>query len=288
VSDVWADWLLQRRDGGSPEGRARTLERLAPVRDRVLDGAALGAGDVLVDVGCGDGLIGLGALERVGPGGKVVFVDVSAPLLDACRSEVARRGLDGRSEFVVAGAEDLEPLPDASADALTTRSVLIYVADRPRAFREFRRVLRRGGRISIWEPINAYGHPEPDDRLLGYDVGAVAPLAAKVREVYRRRQPPNRSPMLDFDERDLLRWAEEAGFAGLRLWLEIEDRAPEPAPDWNAFLDSSPNPLAPTWREAIAEALEPDEAVAFVAHLRPVVRAGAGRWRHAVAHLVGS
>src|SRR5439155_15783860 len=84
TSDVWADWLRERRDGGSPEERERTLDRLAPVRDRVLDAAAIAAGDVVVDVGCGDGMIGLGAIERVGEDGKVVFVDVSAALLHAC------------------------------------------------------------------------------------------------------------------------------------------------------------------------------------------------------------
>jgi arsenite methyltransferase len=40
---------------------------------------------------------------------------------------------------------------------LTTRSVLIYVADKAGAFREFHRVLRPGGRISLFEPINRYG-----------------------------------------------------------------------------------------------------------------------------------
>ncbi|MDX6658927.1 MAG: arsenite methyltransferase [Solirubrobacteraceae bacterium] len=283
---MWADWLCARRDGNSLEGRQRTLALLGPVRDQVLDGASLGLGDVLVDVGCGDGMIGLGALERVGETGQVVFVDVSAALLDTCRAEVARRGLEDRAAFVEASAEDLTPLCDAGADAVTTRSVLIYVADKPRAFAAFRRVLRPGGRVSVWEPINAYGFPEPDHRFQGFDVAPVAVLATKVKQVYLRHQPPERSSMLNFDERDLVVWAEAAGFVDLHLTLEIRDRAPEAAMDWEAFLDSSPNPLAPTWREAITEALDSDEARAFLAHLRPVAQAGEGRWRHAVAHLV--
>jgi hypothetical protein len=108
----------------------------------------------------------------------------------------------------------------------------------------------------------------------------------KVKQVYVRHQPPEQSSMLNFDERDLLAWAEAAGFIDLYLKLEIEDRAPEAARDWEAFLDSSPNPLAPTWREAVAEALEPDEAREFLAHLRPLAEAGEGCWRHAAAHLV--
>ena len=83
-----------------------------------------------------------------------------------------------------------------------TRSVLIYVADKARAFAEFRRILRPGGRLSIWEPINVHGFPEPAGRLAGYDVGPLAAHAARVRDVFDRRQPRATSPMLDFDERD--------------------------------------------------------------------------------------
>jgi ubiquinone/menaquinone biosynthesis C-methylase UbiE len=285
--DVWDHWLRRRRDGGSAARRQTMLDELAPVRDRVLDGAALVEGDVLVDVGCGDGLIGLAALERVGDTGRVIFADISQALLQASRAGAAGLGAEHRASFVQAAAEDLAPLAERSADAITTRSVLIYSAERARALAEFRRVLRPGGRISLWEPINAHGFPEPGDRLLGFDLGPVAGIGAKVKRAYAERQPPETSTMLDFDERDLLAWAGAAGFADLRLVLEVEDRSPLPAGDWDAFLDSSPNPLAPTWREAIAESLTATEADAFLAHLRPLAEAGEGRWRYAAAHLTG-
>jgi arsenite methyltransferase len=287
TQDRWADWLLDRRDGGSARQRARTLDRLGPVRDRVLDGAAIAPGDVVVDVGCGDGMIGLGALDRVGAEGHVVFVDPSPTLLERCRAEVVRRGLAPRATFVEAAAERLAPLPSAAADVVTTRSVLIYVVEKAHAFQAFRRVLRAGGRISLWEPINVHGFPEPAGRLFGYDVRAVESLAEKVKAAQAPPRPPERSPMLDFDERDLLAQAEAGGFVALALTLEVTDRAPDPVEDWDVFLDSSPNPLAPTWREAVAEALDAGEARAFLAHLRPRAEAGEGRWRHAVAHLVG-
>ena len=88
--DVWSDWLGRRRDGGSPARRLRTLDRLAPIRDQVLAGAAIAPGDVVVDVGCGDGMLGLAALARVGESGRVVFLDVSAALLDRCQAGAAR------------------------------------------------------------------------------------------------------------------------------------------------------------------------------------------------------
>jgi arsenite methyltransferase len=98
--DRWAQWLFEGRQGSADEeAYRRTLESLWPVRERVLDNARLGVGEVLLDVGAGDGLIGFGALDRVGPEGRVIFSDVSQELLDVCR-----QGADGdaRAEFVVA------------------------------------------------------------------------------------------------------------------------------------------------------------------------------------------
>ncbi len=252
TADCWADWVLARRDGGSTRG----LSHMTGVRDAVLAGADVSNGTVLVDVGCGDGLIGLAALDRVGDDGHVVFVDVSQPLIDLCRARVREAGLEGRASFVVGDAVELAGIADGTADAVTTRSVLIYVDDKPKALRTFARVLGDGGRLSLWEPINEHGVPEPPGHVNGYDLSAVADLARRVQDVYLARQPPDRDPMLGFDERDLLRWAEEAGFDELSLRLLVEDRRPGPVSDWDGLLDSAPNPRAPTWREAVAEALD--------------------------------
>ena len=79
--DRWSEWLLRRRHGDDPERLKAMLERLTWIRDGVLDRARLEAGDTLLDVGCGDGLIGFGGLDRVGPTGRVIFIDVSQNLL---------------------------------------------------------------------------------------------------------------------------------------------------------------------------------------------------------------
>ena len=93
--DKWAEWLLHRRDGDDAEQRRQALDYLIPVRDRVLDNAHVAPGDVLLDVGAGDGLIAFGAMERVQPGGRVIFSDISEDLIDHARATAERPRLRG-------------------------------------------------------------------------------------------------------------------------------------------------------------------------------------------------
>jgi arsenite methyltransferase len=280
VSDRWADWIRTRRTGGDPAYEALMLEQLAVVRDRVLHNAELRPGETLLDVGCGNGLIGFGALERGAE--EVVFTDISRPLLDDCRALAAAAGVVDRCRFVEAEAEDLAGIEAGSIDVVTTRSVLIYVDDKERAFHEFHRVLRAGGRLSVFEPINRFGL-EQRRETWGFELDGLHELMAKVNEVFEAIQPES-DPMFDFDERDLLRQVEAAGFFPIRLTLEAEIR-PHELRNWETLVSSSGNPKIPTLDEAMDEALTPEERAALVAQLRPQVEEGRGVWRMASAYL---
>lgn len=285
-SDRWSRWLLDRRDAGSAQQRDATATRLAAVRDRVLAGAGALDGATLLDVGAGDGLIALEALERVGPGGVVIFSDVSEPLLEHCRHAVADRGLLQRARFVRAGAEDLDGVPDASVDVVSTRSVLIFVDDKPSAFAAFRRVLRPGGRVSLFEPINRLMFPEPPGRLWGHDVSRVSALAAKVKARFGAGEPA----MVGFDDRDLVQLAVDAGFDRVHLECHI-DVGPDSvmgSVSFQALLDGAPNPNAPTLREAIDDALSQGEKALFLAELERAFGAGPPVQRMAGAYLVAA
>jgi arsenite methyltransferase len=254
---------------------------LAPVRDKVLDRAGLAEGETLLDVGCGEGMIGFGALDR--GAGHVVFSDISDDLLGFCREAAEELGFADRASFVKAGADDLAGIDEASVDVVTTRSVLIYVPDKAASFREFLRVLRPGGRFSCFEPINRFGLEERREGFWGYPSNGLSELAKRVEQVFEAIQPPD-DPMLDFDERDLIRLAEEVGFFPIELELQAEIRAPEPRP-WGAFLHQSGNPKIPTISEAMDQALSPEERERFSDHLRVLVEEGKGVWRMAQAYL---
>jgi arsenite methyltransferase len=284
--DRWYRWLQDVRFGGDPQVRRDDLaEFLYPVREKVLDKAGLRPDDTVLDVGTGDGLVGFGALERLDPSGRVIFSDISQDLLDHCRKAVEAEGLLGRCRFVQASADSLAEIADAAVDVVTTRSVLIYVKDKAAALREFYRVLRREGRISVHEPINVLVGVHDPARFIGYDIRLVAALAVKVEALYESLQPRGEDPMVDFDERDLVRHAEQAGFPEVSLELEVTIRdARRPIP-WERFLRISGNPLVPPVGEAISRTLSPREITEFTAHLRPLVESGTGQQRRALAYL---
>jgi len=278
---------MDARFGGDPATRDRLLtELLYPVRDTVLDKAKLRPGDTVLDVGTGDGLIAFGALNRLGPSGQVIFSDISQDLLDHCRAAAAAEGDLDRCRFALAAADSLTGIADASVDAVTTRSVLIYVKDKAAALREFCRVLRPRGRISVFEPINVLMH-DPD-RLSGYDITPVKPLAAKIEALYESIQPPGDDPMLDFDERDLVRYAELAGFAEIDLELRVTVKDGKHPVPWDQALRMSANPLVPSLGEALQRTLSPQEITEFTAHLKPLVESGTARERYALAYLAAA
>ncbi len=285
TQDIWLQWMLHRRFGGDSElMKATLINLLYPVRDRVLSHANLSDDEILLDVGCGDGLIAFGALDKVKTS-RVIFSDISQDLLDYAQAIAREIQVANRCEFIRASADDLSPIQDASVDAVTTRSVLIYVSAKQRAFAEFFRVLKPKGRLSIFEPINRFGWPEPPHLFGGYEVTPIIEIVEKVKALYLRLQPPNIDPMVDFDERDLIVFAEKAGFKEIHLELQVEIKSSTEISDWDAFMRVAGNPKIPTLEEAIRQVLTSEETEAFVAHLRPLVEAKQGTARSALAYL---
>jgi len=285
--DRWAHWILQQRFGGDPEQRDRVLRFLAPIRDTVLSGAALQHGDVVLDVGCGDGLLGFGALDLVGPTGRVMFSDVSTDLLEQC-TRLLDGASDGRGSTVEAALPNLGAVKDEATDVVVLRSVLIYVHDKARAFQALHRVLRPGGRLSLFEPINSFGFPEPDGYLWGFHMSGLEDQAAKVHAAYAETvDTGDGDPMLGFDERDLLRWAEQAGFTNITLdhHARIVSSHPSAGTSLQTYLATSPNPMVGSFGDQLRHALTPHEVQQVTQCMNHSLQAGRGQYRHAVTYL---
>jgi len=248
--DRWADWLVEGRERGLDQRQIRRMgTALRRVRDRVLGGGRLRQGMRVVDVGAGTGLLALDACRRVGASGSVLAVDISHDALTSCL-QLPRPA--AALNAVVADARAL-PLPDRCVDALVMRSVLIYVVDKARAAGELHRVLRPGGRLSIFEPINSQYQ-----WFAGLDLSDLEPDRSRVVDRWHAGADPGEA-MLGFDERDLVAHFADAGFDSVELTYEVaRRRAAGRRADVAAYLTIRPNPNMTSYEEAAREVLGDD------------------------------
>ncbi len=279
--DLWSDWLLHRRHADDPEYGQVVRAMTEGYADHVLDGARLTSGMTLADIGAGDGLIAFRAIDRIGPSLRVLLTDISAPLLRHAEELAIQRGVRQQCTFLECSAEQLKGIDDASVDVITTRAVLAYVPDKRGALREFHRILKPGGRISLVEPIlrdealaamaikNILDDAPPDSQ------DRFTPLLHrwKAAQFPDTEEKISQSPLANYSERDLPRFALDAGFTEIHLELHI-DVLPSIITSWEVFLGCSPHPWAPPLNVILAEQFTVEERQCFEQIFRPVVEAG--------------
>jgi ubiquinone/menaquinone biosynthesis C-methylase UbiE len=249
--------------------------------DRVLDGAKLLPGMTLADIGTGDGLVAFRAIDRIGPSLRVILADISLPLLRHAQVQATERGVMEQCTFAECSAEQLSGIADASIDAITTRAVLAYVADKKAALAEFHRVLKSGGRISLAEPIlQDEAYVTCTLKNLVETPGATKnDLFLPLLYRWKSAQFPDTleklaaSPIANFSERTLFESIRACGFTNIHLELHMDLR-PSIIPSWKVFVESSPHPLAPTLSVILAERFTPEERQTFETFMRPLVESG--------------
>lgn len=113
----------------------------------------VGPGQTVLDIGSGSGTDALIAALRVGNGGRVYALDMTAAMREKLRRNADVLGT-GNVEVLDGTAEDI-PLPDASVDVVTSNGVINLVPDKAAAMAEIERVLRPGGRVQIADIVLA-------------------------------------------------------------------------------------------------------------------------------------
>ena len=115
---------------------------------RVCSAARLKAGDRVLDVACGTGVLAREAAARIGPGGRVTGLDLNPGIL-----AVAQR-MAPDIEWRLGDASSL-PFEASGFDAVVSQFGLMFFPDRVGALREMMRVLAPGGRlaVAVWDAL---------------------------------------------------------------------------------------------------------------------------------------
>jgi ubiquinone/menaquinone biosynthesis C-methylase UbiE len=153
------------------------VDFFAPLAGRLVARAGLGAGDAVLDLGCGRGAALLAAAELVGPEGHALGVDLAPGMVERTALDAERHGL--AQVRVELGDADHPPARDGGWDAAIASFVLFFLPDPIATATRVREVLRPGGRFVLstfdvsddrwkvvesavspfWPPTNEPSHP---------------------------------------------------------------------------------------------------------------------------------
>jgi ubiquinone/menaquinone biosynthesis C-methylase UbiE len=122
---------------------------------KALGGAAGESFGDALEIGSGTGYFSLN-LMQVGVIERLTATDISPGMLEQTATTAERLGIGERVTTVVTEAETL-PFDDESFDLVLGHAVLHHIPDLDKAFAEFKRVLRPGGRIVFAGEPSRYG-----------------------------------------------------------------------------------------------------------------------------------
>ncbi|MBX9387661.1 class I SAM-dependent methyltransferase [Streptomonospora nanhaiensis] len=112
----------------------------------LLAAAAIGAGDRVLDIGCGNGQLTRLAARRAA-GGSALGVDLSGPMLARARATAAEEGV--ANVAFEQGDAQVHPFAPGGFDAALSRFGVMFFADPVAAFANISRALRPGGRLAL-------------------------------------------------------------------------------------------------------------------------------------------
>ena len=213
-----------------PEDERLTPQQLAPLDHFHTRGIAASAelaklagitADMSVlDVGSGVG--GPARLLAATAGCRVIGVDLSEPFVEAARYVTERTGQGGQVTFEAASALAL-PFGDGAFDAVFLQHVAMNIVDRPRLYREIRRVLREAGRFATYDVVS-------NDAELHYPV----PWARTAATSFLLSATATREAVEQAGFRTLV-WQDDSEAA--KAWFErVRASGPPPSPNLSVVM----------------------------------------------------
>lgn len=114
---------------------------------RLVVHAGIREGERVLDVACGTGWATLAAAHAVGETGRVIGIDIADKALEIARGKAQKASLKNISFEEQDGHHP--KFEDGAFDVVTCASALFGFQDIPGALREWRRILRPGGKVAI-------------------------------------------------------------------------------------------------------------------------------------------
>lgn len=134
-------------DRAAPAYEQTGVAFFGPLGQELVHRARLSQGDGVLDVGCGRGHCLFPAADRVGPGGRVVGIDLAATMVELTAAEIRSRGLDHVTVHV--GDAAAPPVEPATFDAVLAGFMIFLVPDPRAAVHAWREALRPRGRLAF-------------------------------------------------------------------------------------------------------------------------------------------
>jgi SAM-dependent methyltransferase len=156
IGEVWAK-AQEKRDRDHAGITAPLLALAAPA-----------PGENILDIGCGSGTTTLMLVKLAGLSGRVTGIDLSRPMLTLARQRAVAAA--SKAEFFEGDASDY-PFEKHDFDLAFSQLGVMFFADPVIAFRNFRRALKRQGRI-----VFACWRAQAEHQWAGIPESAAKPL----------------------------------------------------------------------------------------------------------------
>ena len=208
ICENWTDWLKKTRFSYMTETQVeQTLQWLILVRNVILERAEIKPDDTIIDIGCGTGLLGFGAIELISDNGLVIFSDKFQDCLDSCKDFAENNSINKNYKMLLSPCEKIE-LPDNYVDKALMRSVLVHIIDKQPAINEIFRILKQGGIFSCFEPIirtnTHYWELTKSEDISDYE---------DFKNAEFELMNDSNNPLVNFDDKTLYQMCQNAGFS---------------------------------------------------------------------------
>jgi ubiquinone/menaquinone biosynthesis C-methylase UbiE len=142
------EWISKHLGMAKHIGEFRFKHWLDKNASDVLAEVGVGAGQVVLDFGCGSGTYAIPAAKLVGKDGRVYALDISSRALDRMEKKAEQEGL--KNIVRIDSGEEEIPIEDEAVDHVLLIDILQEIDDREALFDEVYRILKPDGVATVY------------------------------------------------------------------------------------------------------------------------------------------